>query len=505
MNGWILAAYFALLGCLGLYSLHRLQLLWLLRRHRRSLAAPATYAARFPRVTVQIPLYNEANVADRVIGAASRLDWPVDRLEIQVLDDSTDGTVAIVEAAVADARSRGLSVTHLRRERRTGFKAGALAAGLDRAQGEFLAVFDADFVPGPEFLRGLVPHFDEPRVGMIQARWEHLNRDASLLTRVQSILLDGHFAVEHAARNASGRFFNFNGTAGIWRADCIRSAGGWQSDTLTEDLDLSYRAQLAGWRFLYVPALSAPAELPEDMDAFRAQQHRWARGSAQTARKLLGRILAAPVPAPVRAEAFFHLTANAGYPLMLGLALLLPPAILLRARSGWPALLAIDLPLFLLSTASMSCFYASAQRSVGRGTRETFALMPAVVGVGIGLSISNAHAVLGGLFQTGGIFHRTPKGSNVGGSRPRTAYLTERSPGIVLETALGLYLAAGILPAVRSGLWSAIPFLALFAWGFLFTAGLTMAQRRRAAALCAATASAPDARPAPRPDRRDTA
>jgi cellulose synthase/poly-beta-1,6-N-acetylglucosamine synthase-like glycosyltransferase len=292
----LLVIYYLVLGVLFVYGLHRLLLVALYYRSRERLAGTKPALDEWPMVTVQLPLYNEKYVAQRLIDAVCRFDYPRKRLEIQVLDDSTDNTRELVAQHVAHYREQGFQITHIHRSDRAGFKAGALKAGLDRARGNFLAVFDADFTPEPSFLKETLPSFAESDVGMVQARWGHLNRGYSLLTRVQAIFLDGHFAIEHAARNGSGRFFNFNGTAGVWRRQAILDAGGWHHDTLTEDLDLSYRAQLAGWRFVFLPHTLAPAELPVDVNAFKRQQHRWAKGSVQTARKLLGPLLRASLP-----------------------------------------------------------------------------------------------------------------------------------------------------------------------------------------------------------------
>ncbi len=332
MRWFVLSLYFGCLLVLSAYGAHRWYLLWLYRRHRRDDATPARRFDPLPRLTVQLPLYNEMYVAERLIDAVCALDYPRDRLEIQVLDDSTDETREIVSAKTAACAARGFDIVHLHRTDRAGFKAGALEAGLRVAKGDLIAIFDADFVPQPGFARELVHHFTDERVGMVQARWGHLNADYSPLTRVQSMLLDGHFVIEHTARNRSGRFFNFNGTAGIWRRRCIEDAGGWQHDTLTEDLDLSYRAQLEGWRFVFLPDHIAPAELPLEMGAFKSQQHRWAKGSIQTARKLLPRIYRSALPWYVKLEATVHLTANIGYVLMVLLALLIVPAVWLRRR-----------------------------------------------------------------------------------------------------------------------------------------------------------------------------
>ncbi|HEX2123756.1 MAG TPA: glycosyltransferase, partial [Thermoanaerobaculia bacterium] len=280
----VLALYYVVLSVLAVYSLHRF---YLVRLRRRTPEPPRVTGASFPPLTIQLPLYNEPNVAARLLDAVAAIEYP-GALDIQVLDDSSDDTPAIVAARVAAMRARGVAGEHVRRDSREGYKAGALAHGMSRSASELFAVFDADFVPPPDVLLRMVPHFGDPRVGMVQARWTHLNRDESLLTRVQALFLDAHFAVESAARNFGGRFFNFNGTAGVWRREAIESAGGWSSSTLTEDLDLSYRAQLAGWEFVFVNGVEVPAELPAALSGFQDQQHRWAKGSIQTARKLLG-------------------------------------------------------------------------------------------------------------------------------------------------------------------------------------------------------------------------
>src|SRR6266508_3586776 len=341
-----LAVYYVVLTLLAMYGTHRAMMVWLYFRHRRNVPRPAGDLHVLPRVTMQLPIYNEVYVVERWIEAVAAIDYPRELLEIQVLDDSTDETREVAQRVVARYRALGYRMAHLTRADRKGFKAGALQAGLEAARGEFLMIFDADFVPTPEILRASLPYFSDPSVAMVQARWEHLNRDYSLLTRIQSIFLDGHFVIEHTARHRSGRFFNFNGTAGIWRRTCLEDAGGWQSDTLTEDLDASYRAQLAGWRFVYLQDVVAPAELPVDMNAFKSQQHRWAKGSIQTGKKLLPVILRSAYPWRVKLEAVFHLTGNVSYLLVLLLALLIVPAIVIRERIGWQKLAVVDFPLF---------------------------------------------------------------------------------------------------------------------------------------------------------------
>ena len=476
----ILPLYYATLGVLALYGLHRALLLALYRRHRRA-PQPPPDPESWPRVTVQLPLYNELYVAPRLLEAACRLDYPRHLLEIQVLDDSDDETAAVVRRLVERRRAQGLDVHYLHRADRAGFKAGALAAGLHHATGEHIAVFDADFVPPAGFLRAALPWFRDPHVGMVQARWEHLNRRQSLLTRVQAMLLDGHFLIEHTARHRSGRLWNFNGTAGVWRRDAIRDAGGWQHDTLTEDLDLSYRAQLRGWRFVYLPELAVPSELPDSLAAFQGQQHRWAKGSIQTARKLLGSVLASREPWWRKLEAFVHLTANGSYLLMVLLALLVFPAMLLRREADQWKLLALDLPLFALATASIVAYYLESQRLSPSGERRPALLVPALFALGIGLSLNNARAVVSGSVARGGAFVRTPKlgGADPGRRRRRSPrYRAGASPTGALEVAFALYFMAATLAAARLGMWLALPFLALFLHGFGWISVLAWRERR---------------------------
>ncbi|MDO8793189.1 MAG: glycosyltransferase family 2 protein, partial [Vicinamibacterales bacterium] len=301
----ILAIYFFVLVILAVYGWHRYYLVYLYMKNKDRQPVPAGPMETLPRVTVQLPIYNEMYVADRLIDAVCRIDYPRDLLEIQVLDDSTDETTAVAQQAVRRNADIGINIVYLHRSDRTGYKAGALEAGLQVASGEYVAIFDADFIPTVDFLQRTVPFFVDPKIAMVQARWGHINQDYSLLTKIQSILLDGHFVLEHGARNRAGHFFNFNGTAGIWRRTAIADAGGWQHDTLTEDLDLSYRAQVRGWKFIFLQDLVAPAEVPVEMNSFKSQQHRWAKGSIQTCRKLLPKILRSNLPIGVKAEAFF--------------------------------------------------------------------------------------------------------------------------------------------------------------------------------------------------------
>ncbi len=471
-----LIVYYAVLGLLAMYGAHRMLMVALYYRHRHNVPRPAGKLSPLPRVTVQLPIYNEVYVVERLIDAVTRLDYPKELLEVQVLDDSTDETREVAQRMVDRCRAQGFDVTYLHREERSGFKAGALQAGLQVAHGEFLMIFDADFVPRPEILRESLSYFTDPQIGMVQARWEHLNRDFSLLTRIQSIFLDGHFVIEHTARHRSGRFFNFNGTAGIWRRRCLEEVGGWQADTLTEDLDISYRAQLAGWRFIYLKDVVVPAELPVDMNGFKSQQHRWTKGSIQTGRKLLPAIFKSHFPWKVKAEAFFHLTNNFSYLLVVVLALLIVPAIVIRERIGWRRLAILDFPLFFCATFSFIAFYFSSQREIGRKIRPTLKYMPFLMSFGIGLSLNNVHAVLEAVFNRKTDFTRTPKYRIEGdhGEWRDKKYRSPRNSSVLGEVILALYFLVSIVFAVKENYWIGVPFLLIFFNGFAYTAALSL-------------------------------
>jgi cellulose synthase/poly-beta-1,6-N-acetylglucosamine synthase-like glycosyltransferase len=468
----VIVLYLVTLGVLALYGVHRSALLFSYLRHRHERTAPRSRfgEADLPVVTIQLPMFNEMLVAERLIDAVASIDYPRERLEIQVLDDSTDATSAIARAKCATLREQDLDVAYIHRKDRTGYKAGALEAGMKRAKGDFLLVFDADFIPRAGIVRDLIDFFTDPAVGMVQARWAHLNRDRSLLTRCQATLLDGHFVIEHAARNRSGRFFNFNGTAGMWRKAAVTSSGGWQHDTVTEDMDLSYRAQLAGWRFVYAPHVSTPAELPCDMNSFKGQQYRWAKGSVQTARKLLGAILRAPVGRKVKTEAFFHLTNNLAYVFLLVLAVLQLPNMLIRRQMEHPELLMLDVPLFLATCGSVAAFYVIAHHDLYGGRWQALKRLPAVMALGIGLSINNGRAAIEGLFGGDVEFVRTPKSGAIDG-RPGSSARRYRGRWPwhnTIELAFGIYCTATLVIAVITESWASVPFLLLFCAGFSY-------------------------------------
>lgn len=477
-----LVIYFAILVSLGFYGVHRYVMAYLYRKHRKDIPVPRGEFEELPRVTIQLPTFNELYVVERLIDAVCAIRYPREKLEIQVLDDSTDETVEIARAAVERKRAEGHDIHYLHRTNRQGFKAGALEAGLASATGEFVAVFDADFVPNPDFLERTIQHFTDEKVGMVQVRWEHLNRDHSLLTMAQSVLLDGHFVIEHTARNRSGRFFNFNGTAGIWRRSTIADAGGWQHDTLTEDLDLSYRAQSKGWQFIYINDSVAPAEVPVEMNAFKSQQHRWAKGSIQVARKVLPMLLRSRLPAKVKFEAFMHLTNNIAYVLMVVLSLLMPLAAVMRIEierelisGAW-----IDIPMFISATFSIASFYMLAMREARQTSFwQRLSCLPIVMSLGIGLCVNNARAVVEALvgYKTG--FVRTPKYGVTSSNKnwKHVKYRFKINWQAYVETAIGLYFTWGIVTAVMAGSWLTVPFLVLFGAGFLYVGVASLLQR----------------------------
>jgi cellulose synthase/poly-beta-1,6-N-acetylglucosamine synthase-like glycosyltransferase len=474
-----LGSYFFVVIILAVYGWHRYYLIYLYMKNRDKEPRPGGELSPPPHVTIQLPLYNEMYVADRLIEAVCRIEYPRELLEVQVLDDSTDETQGIAESAVRRFAAQGVDIKYFHRADRRGYKAGALEEGLRVARGEYIAIFDADFIPTSDFLTRLMPHFSDRRVGMVQARWGHINQDYSLLTKIQAILLDGHFVLEHGGRNRGGRFFNFNGTAGVWRRSAIEDAGGWQHDTLTEDLDLSYRAQLRGWRFVFVSTVIAPAEVPVEMNAFKSQQHRWAKGSIQTCRKLLPQILRAKVPFGVKVEAFFHLTANFNYILMCILSLLIFPSMVIRYNMGWYEMLLIDVPLFFAATFSFCNFYVVCQREVHRDWRARVKYVPFLMSVGIGLSINNARAVFEALFNKESEFARTPKYRIEADADEWIGKKYRQSVAVqpLVELAFGLYFTWTAFYALANGIYGTLPFLVLFQVGFLYTGLLSVVQQ----------------------------
>jgi cellulose synthase/poly-beta-1,6-N-acetylglucosamine synthase-like glycosyltransferase len=455
LENTLIVCYLSILGLLAIYGFHRSMLVYLFFKTKEQIPKPKRIFREdeLPFVTVQLPLFNERYVCSRLIDAV---------------------------ADTEEIAARGYQISLIHRTDRTGYKAGALENGLRTAKGELVAVFDADFVPPENILRDTIHFFSDDSIGMVQARWDHLNRQYSMLTRIQSLMLDGHFVIEHGARQRSGRFFNFNGTAGVWRIKAIADAGGWEHDTLTEDMDLSYRAQLKGWRFIYLPEITAPAEIPVEMASFKSQQHRWAKGSIQVCRKMLPTILKSNVPFKVKLEAFFHLTNNFAYLLMIFLALLLLPNLLVRTQHGWREMLLIDLPLFFGTTVSIGTFYVVAHRQLYGGTWKAIAKLPLLMSLGIGLSINNAKAVLEGIFGFETPFVRTAKHGmkNEKTGWTKTTYRAKKGLVPLLELFFAAYFVVTIIVAFRGGHWISIPFLMLFLFGYLYVGMFSIYQRR---------------------------
>lgn len=467
MTLFILICYFSILTVLCIYGAHRFFITRVYLKQSKETPEPKARFKKLPKVTIQLPLFNERFVVERLIDAVVKMDYPRDLLQIQVLDDSTDDTVTLAAARVAYWRRKGIDIVHLHRTNRQGFKAGALAEGLESATGDFVAIFDADFVPPADMLQKTVHYFSDDEVGMVQTRWGHLNRSDSTLTEVQGILLDAHFLIEHGGRCYSGCFFNFNGTAGIWRREAIDEAGGWQHDTLTEDLDLSYRSQLKKWRFLFLPDVVCPAELPASVGAFKSQQHRWAKGSIQVMLKLLPTIWRAPVASKIKWEAFFHLTGNLCYLLMLVNSIFFViPSMVVRRHLDWWLVLAIDGPLFVMLSASFIYFYLTAQKAALGSLKGRKRFIPALMAVGLGLTINNSRAVIEALRGVKSPFVRTPKDGDV--EAKANVYRMPRNIWSYFEVGLGMMYTAAIVWAITAGAWGSIPFLVLFQNGFYF-------------------------------------
>jgi cellulose synthase/poly-beta-1,6-N-acetylglucosamine synthase-like glycosyltransferase len=495
----LVATYLAVLLVLASYGFHRSVLVYLYYRHQDRRPRLLGTFADLPAVTVQLPLFNEMYVVERLLEAVAAIRYPRDRFQIQVLDDSTDETRDICRRTIADltARHPELDIEYVHRVDRSGFKAGALENGLRTAKGEFVLIFDADFLPQVDVLEKTIDHFVDPKVAVVQCRWEHVNRDFSSLTEIQALMLDGHFIMEHAGRNRSGRFFNFNGTAGLWRRSAIADAGGWQHDTLTEDMDLSYRAQLRGWRFVYLPEIAAPAELPVEMSSFKSQQFRWAKGSVQVAKKLLPTILRSNATFAQKSEAFFHLTNNLAYPLLLVLSLLLLPNLAVRTKHGIREVLLIDLPLFFGTTLSIASFYLASQREIRRLANPTgpagipwavLKRLPLVMSVGIGLCVNQTRAVVEALLGRDSEFVRTPKHGIRGRLESWTGkkYRAARSVTPFIEVAMAGYFVVAMVFAVRNGHYVSMPFLALFLCGFWYVGWGSLWQGEAGAQLRAA-------------------
>jgi len=477
----VLLSYFSILFLLAVYGAYRIKQVIDFWRYRNFIPEPAGRFAEedLPVITVQLPLFNELYVVDRLLKAVTAFDYPREKMEIQVLDDSTDETVKVAKAVVAKYAEQGFDIHYIHRADRTGFKAGALENGNRTAKGELLAIFDADFVPKSDCLRKLVHFFTDPLVGCAQMRWAHINGNYNLLTRLQTIMLDGHFVVEQTTRNRTGGFFNFNGTAGIWRRKAIEMSGGWQHDTLTEDTDLSFRAQLMGWRFVYLLDEEAPAEIPVEINAFKAQQRRWAKGVMQVGLKLYPRIWRAPLPLRVKLEMFFRLTGNISYPLMIVASFLQFPLLLVRYNQPFYHLMIFDLPLLFFSSISVVLFYGTAVWYLDDRRAPRLLHLPLVMALGIGLAFSNARAVLEALLGVKTDFIRTPKyrvEDTTDATWKRKKYRRKRGLLPLLELSFAIYFLLAILYSARLHMWGTIPFLTLFFFGFGYMGLMSLLQ-----------------------------
>jgi cellulose synthase/poly-beta-1,6-N-acetylglucosamine synthase-like glycosyltransferase len=475
---WTICYTAVLLG-VSLYGLHRYVIVYLFLKNRKNSPEPAGKFDKLPRVTVQLPIFNELYVVERLLDSVSKLDYPHELLDVQVLDDSTDETRELAAKLASELHARGYDIAHIHRTDRTGFKAGALENGLQSAKGEFIFILDADFVPNADVLKRTVHYFNDPRVGMIQTRWGHLNRTYSMLTRVQAMFLDGHLLLEQTGRNRSGRFINFNGTAGIWRKSCIIDAGGWQHDTLTEDLDLSYRAQLKGWNFVFLPNLVTPAELPVDMNGFKSQQHRWTKGSIQTCKKLLPAVWRAELPLKVKVEATMHLTSNYAFLLLAAICILMhPSAGGGTGGSAWRTIL-LDIPIFITGSLPAVVFYIVSQRELyPRSWWREIVYLPALLALTIGLAVNNAWAVIQATVGHQSDFTRTPKYGIQSRTQSwkRAKYSPMKTILPFFEVGFAAYFIYFLVHEIGMHNWLALPFLVLFASGFTYVATCSIAQ-----------------------------
>jgi cellulose synthase/poly-beta-1,6-N-acetylglucosamine synthase-like glycosyltransferase len=477
----ILVPYFAILALLSVYGLHRFETIRTYFKHRKkAIREPATGFDQLPKVTIQLPLYNERYVLERLIDETVKIEYPRELLQIQVLDDSTDDSHDFAEAICEKYRNIGHNIEYRHRTSRAGFKAGALQEGLKTATGEFVAVFDADFIPPVDFLTRTINHFADPKVGVVQTRWSYLNRDFNFLTEVEGLLLDGHFILEHGARSRAGYFFNFNGTAGMLRRAMIEDAGGWQHDTLTEDSDLSYRAQLKGWRFVYLPGLDCPSELPVEIHGFQVQQFRWAKGLTQCAKKLLPGILEADIPRRTKFEAIMHLTPNISYPLMMVISALMLPVMIVRFYMGVWQMMLLDFPLIVASFWSLAAFYVIAHRELNpKNWKRSIYMLPLLMATGVGLTLINTRAVLEALFGVQSGFVRTPKYAIEGNqARRMTVKKYKRKSGWLpyFELACGTYFLYMCWFAVSTFNYPTLPFLMLFVGGYYWAGFGTLYQ-----------------------------
>lgn len=472
MEELILFTYIFSLTVLFVFGSHGFLMIYYHLKFRTQKGPSVAGLTEYPVVTVQLPVFNEMYVVGRLIDAVCAMIYPKEKMEIQVLDDSTDQTVDVVAACVERYRRQGYDIQHVRRGTRAGFKAGALKEGLAVARGELIAIFDADFVPRQDFLLKTIPHFADSQIGMVQTRWEHINSEYSLLTRTQAMALDGHFVIEQAVRNRAGFFINFNGTGGVWRKSCIEDAGNWHADTLTEDLDLSYRAQLRGWKFKYLNDVTSPAELPSEINALKSQQFRWTKGAIETARKILPSVWKSHLPLKVKIHATFHLTNNLVFPFIILAGILNVPLVFIK-HAGTHNEYFLFMSVFVFAFIGSFLFYLFSQRDVYKDWRRRLFLFPVFMAGSMGFAVNNSQAVIEGILRKKSEFVRTPKFSirDKKDSWIDKHYATMKINSIVVvELALALYCLFGVASSIYFLEIAAVPFQLLFFMGFAFVA-----------------------------------
>jgi hypothetical protein len=472
MDDIVLVGYFLSLTILFIFGCHGFIMIYYHRKYKGVHPIPNDKVSTESLVTIQLPLYNEMYVAERLINSICEIDYPKDKLEIQVLDDSTDETTKIVNDAVELKKAEGFDITHIRRSSRKGFKAGALKEAMKTAKGEFIAIFDADFIPHKDFLKKTLSFFTDTKIGMVQTRWEHLNGDYSMLTKAQALALDGHFVIEQTVRNKAGFFINFNGTGGVWRRNCIEDAGNWNDDTLTEDLDLSYRAQLKGWKFVFLKDFTSPAELPSEINALKNQQFRWTKGAIETAKKILPQVWKSNIPLRVKLQSTFHLTNNLVFPFILLAAILNVPLIFIKNSGSYEVYFAV-MSLFVLAFISSFLFYLYSQKDIRTDWRKKIVLFPLFMAGSMGFAVNNSRAVIEGLLSRKSEFVRTPKFKvlDAKDSWAGNKYLnTKIGLSVIVEIIMALYCLVGIASSIYFLEIAALPFQILFFTGFSFVA-----------------------------------
>lgn len=470
MDQIVLIGYFLSLTILFVFGLHGFVMIFYHYKYGHKTPVSKDKIAEDAIVTIQLPLYNEMYVVERLINAVCQIDYPKDKMEIQVLDDSTDETTSIVAKEVEAKKMEGFDISHIRRGSREGFKAGALKEGMKVAKGEYIAIFDADFIPQKEFLKKTLSYFTDDKVGMVQTRWEHLNGDYSIITKAQALALDGHFVIEQNVRNKSGFFINFNGTGGVWRKKCIEEAGNWHADTLTEDLDLSYRAQLIGWRFVFLKDFTSPAELPAEINALKNQQFRWTKGAVETAKKILPLVWKSKIPLRVKLQSTFHLTNNLVFPFILLAAILNVPLIFIKNSGSHEAYFAI-MSLFVMASVSSFLFYLYSQKEIRTDWRKKIVLFPLFLAGSMGLAVNNSRAVFEGLMNRKSEFVRTPKFKQESEKDSFTGnkYLSKKIGfSVYVEAILAVYCLIGLFSSIYFLELASIPFQILFFLGFAF-------------------------------------